>query len=354
MATGSTQMGSTRIAGTDENAAFKARAGEVFMNMQELLPKAAVMNWPRILTRTAASVLPDGGGVLWWRSLPLAIDALTCEAEHLHRYGGLIGVARRTREGFLRSLMAPVTLVLAMVVLALTACAADVRAASDGVAAPVHEFYFTRGNYGGESGEFGPRWAVDFPKADEQFLVALKRLSVVDAYPHDHALEIDRPSLREFPFLYMLEVGSLDLDARRAARLRDYLLAGGFLVIDDFWGSFEWNVFEAQMRRIFPGRPIEPVAVDHPVFHAFYDIREVIQVPNVYQGATGGATHENDGYTPQVRGVFDDSGRLMVLINWNTDLGDGWEWADHPQYPLRFSTYSYEMGINFVIYAMSY
>ena len=95
------------------------------------------------------------------------------------------------------------------------------------------------------------------------------------------------------------------------------------------------------------------LSLDHPVFHAFYDIREILQVPNVYQ-ARGGPTHELDGYNPHVRGIFDDQGRLMVLINWNTDLGDAWEWADNPRYPLRYSTYAYELGINFVIYAMSH
>lgn len=217
-----------------------------------------------------------------------------------------------------------------------------------------HEFYFTRGIYGEGGGEeWGPRWAVDFPKADQQFLVALRRLTVVDGYESDHALRIGDPELRDFPFLYVLEVGSLTLNDAEARELREYLLAGGFLVIDDFWGTWAWNNLEEQMRRVFPSRPIEDVPLEHPVFHAFYDINEVLQVPNVHQ-AGGGPTHEYDGYVPHVRGIFDDQGRLMVLINWNTDLGDAWEWADLPDYPLRYSTYAYELGINFVVYAMSY
>jgi hypothetical protein len=125
------------------------------------------------------------------------------------------------------------------------------------------------------------------------------------------------------------------------------------MVVDDFWGTAAWRNFETEMARVFPDRPIVDVPLDHPVFHAYYDVAEVIQVPNVYQ-ASGGPTHEYDGYVPRVRGIFDDEGRLMVLVNWNTDLGDAWEWADSPDYPLRFSTYAYELGINFVIYAMSY
>lgn len=221
--------------------------------------------------------------------------------------------------------------------------------------ASAHEFFFTRGIYGDELGgnEWGPRWAVDYPKADQQFLVALKRLTIVDAFGSDHALGVGEASLRDFPFLYVLEVGSLYLSDLQVKAMREYLLAGGFMVIDDFWGSWAWENFEEQMRRVFPERAIVEVPLAHPVFHAFYDIREVLQVPNVHQAA-GGPTWESDGRVPHVRGIFDDQGRLMVLVNWNTDLGDAWEWADLAEYPLRYSTYAYEMGINFAVYAMSY
>ncbi len=218
-----------------------------------------------------------------------------------------------------------------------------------------HEFYFTRGIYGEElDADWGPRWAVDYPKADLQFLVALKRLTLVDGYPSDNAIHIGDPDLREFPFLYVLEVGALSMSEDDVVALRDYLNSGGFLVIDDFWGSFAWDNFEQQMKRVFPDRDLVEVPLDHPVFHAFYDIKEIVQVPNVHNGEVGEQTWEYDGKVPHVRGLFDDDGRLMVLVNWNTDLGDAWEWADRPTYPLRFSTYAYEIGINFVVYGMSY
>ena len=222
-----------------------------------------------------------------------------------------------------------------------------------------HEFYFTRGIYSGEFDDYdqGGRWAVDYPKADRQFLVALKRLSIIDAYAEDHALELTDPELRRFPFLYAVEVGSMSLtDAERLA-LRNYLLAGGFLVIDDFWGSWAWEQFAAEMQKVFPEHIIVDLPPEHPVFHAFYNIDALVQVPNLRLGwgaDAGGPTHEYDGFVPRLRGIFDDAGRLMVLINWNTDLGDAWEWADHPRYPLRFSTYAFEMGINFVIYGMTH
>jgi len=230
---------------------------------------------------------------------------------------------------------------------------------ADVVPGNAHEFYFTRGIYGGEFDDYdeGGRWAIDYPKADHQFLVALKRLSIVDAYGSDNAIELSDPMLRHFPLLYTVEVGSMSLSVAEALALRNYLFAGGFLVVDDFWGSWAWEQFVSQMQLVFPDRAIVELPLEHPVFHVFYNIDSILQVPNLRQGWAsqyGGVTHEYDGIVPHVRGIFDDDGRLMVLINWNTDLGDAWEWADNPDYPLKFSTYAFEIGINFVIYAMTH
>ena len=136
--------------------------------------------------------------------------------------------------------------------------------------------------------------------------------------------------------------------------LRSFLLAGGFLVIDDFWGTQEWQQFEYQIRQVLPEYEIVDLTLDHPIFTTFYEIEEILQVPNVGNGTRGGPTYERDGFIPAVKGIHDDKGRLMVIINWNTDLGDAWEWADNPYCPLKYSTYAYEMGVNFIVYAMSH
>jgi hypothetical protein len=216
-----------------------------------------------------------------------------------------------------------------------------------------HSFHFTRAMYGGRS-RWGRSWATDFPKADQQFLTVLRRLTSVDAFERENPIRLDDPELRRFPFLYAVEVGQMSLSDDEVRGLRDYLLAGGFLMVDDFWGTVEWRSFEEQIRRVLPEYPIVEIPLDHPVFSTVYDISEIIQVPVVGQGVAGGPTHERDGYTAHCRGIFDDEGRLMVVINWNTDLGDAWEWADHPQYPLRFSTFAYQLGANFIVYAMSH
>ena len=217
-----------------------------------------------------------------------------------------------------------------------------------------HTFYWTRAVYSGGRGWRGGSWATDFPKGDRQFLVVLKRLVRLDAYPWENAVSLADPGLRRFPLIYAVEVGYMDLTQEEVRGLRDYLNAGGMMVVDDFWGSREWAQFEYNMRRVLPGRPIVELPPEHPLFTTFYDITEILQVPNVRQAAWGGPTYERDGYVPHVRAILDDHGEIMVLINWNTDLGDAWEWAEDPRYPLRYSTYAYEVGANMIVYGMSH
>ena len=218
-----------------------------------------------------------------------------------------------------------------------------------------HSFYFTRAAY--SDGRFGRRgggsWATDYPKAERQFLTVLRRLTNLDASPSENAVRLDDPALRGYPFIYAVEVGDMDLTQEEVDGLRGYLLAGGFLVVDDFWGSYEWASFEQQMRRVFPEYPLVEVPPEHPVLSAFYDIEEIVQVPNL-GNARLRITAEQDGKVPHLRGIFDDRGRLMVAVNWNTDLGDAWEWAEQPDYPLKYSTFAYQIGVNLVVYAMSH
>ena len=220
-----------------------------------------------------------------------------------------------------------------------------------------HEFYFTRAAYSSYGrGGFGGRgrsWAIDYPKADIQFLTVLKRLTNLDAYDDENAVLLTDPRIRNFPFLYALEVGYMSMSQPEVEGLRDYLLAGGFLVIDDFWGSQEWAQFEFQMKLVFPERPIIDLELDHAVFNTFYEIDEILQVP-AYRRYYGGQTWERDGYVPFVKGIEDDEGRLMVIINWNTDLGDAWEWAEQPDYPVPYSTFAFQMGVNMIVYAMTH
>lgn len=185
-------------------------------------------------------------------------------------------------------------------------------------------------------------------------MIVLRRVTNVDVYGEPHAVRLDDPELRRYPFLYAVEVGFMDLSEEEAAGLRSYLLAGGFLMVDDFWGTQEWAAFEANMRKVLPDRPIVDLPLDHAVFRSYYRIDELVQVPSVNNITRWGRTWERDGRVPHARGIFGEDGRLLVAINWNTDLGDAWEWADIPEYPLEYSTFAYQMGVNFIVYAMSH
>ena len=219
-----------------------------------------------------------------------------------------------------------------------------------------HEFYFTRAIYSGWYG-YGGRgsWTTDDPQADLQFLVGVRRLMMIDAYPEDHAVRLDDPELYRFPFLYVVEPGrGMNLTEEEVVALRRYLLAGGFLVVDDFWGTYQWDNWEYQIGRVLPEFRIVDLPMDHPIFHSMYDVKQIEQVPNVGNGCDGPPYSEGDGYVPMVKGIFDEQDRLIVVINWNSDLGDAWEWAEIPCYPLKMSTYAWEMGINFIVYGMSH
>ena len=197
-------------------------------------------------------------------------------------------------------------------------------------------------------------WATDWPKADRQFLLGLKRLTTIDVSLQERTLLLTDPAIFQYPFVYSVEVGHWSLTEPEVTSLREYLLRGGFLFCDDFWGTWEWQNFRQNIERVLPGCRIEEVPPDHALFHSYYDIPKIVQTPNVGNALYRDETHEQDGYEPHCRGIFGDDGRLMVVINWNTDLGDAWEWADLPGYPARYSTYAYEVGINAIVYAMTH
>ena len=214
-----------------------------------------------------------------------------------------------------------------------------------------NEFYFTRGVY--SSWGRWNSWAIDFPKADVQFLAAVNTLVDMDAATHENAVRLDDPNLRRYPFLYMLEIAGMSLTPAEVKGLRDYLLAGGFLVVDDFWGEYAFANLSQQLRLVLPEYQIVDVPMDHPIFNAVYRIDEVIQVPAIGNW-WGGVTSECYGCEVFARGIFDDQGRLMVFINGNTDLGDAWEWFERPEYPLQYSSFAVQMGVNFIVYSMTH
>lgn len=223
------------------------------------------------------------------------------------------------------------------------------------------EFQFARlaysaNQYGrGRGRGWGNRqmWQTDWPDAEHHFLKGVNRLTRIEAAQQGHVLTALDEDIYDYPWIYAVEVGYWHLDNQEAARMRDYLLRGGFLMVDDFHGTFEWAGFLASMERVFPDRPIVDIPEGNEAFHVVYDLDQKIQIPSrmiIYSGVTW----ERDGYTPRWRGIFDDEGRLMVAINHNMDIGDAWEHADWPDYPENMTALAYRFGINYLVYAMTH
>jgi hypothetical protein len=217
------------------------------------------------------------------------------------------------------------------------------------------EFYFARLAY---SDPWGDRvrerpWMIDSPAAERHFLQGLRRLSNVNARSKEVYVRATENEIFDYPWLYAVEPGHWDLTEQEAEALREYMLRGGFMIFDDFHGTYEWAFFMRGLRKIFPERPVVDLKSDDEVFHVLYDTVPEEQIPGLQLLATG-QTWERDGKIPHWRGIYDDQGRLMAVINFNMDLGDAWEHADWPEYPERYTAMSYRFGINYIIYAMTH
>jgi hypothetical protein len=218
------------------------------------------------------------------------------------------------------------------------------------------EYIFTRLAYSSPNYSFGGNrnsWNTDYPKADRQFMQGVLRYTRIHSRRQEQVLRPLDPELSDYPFLYAVEVGYMQLSDEEAAGLREYLLRGGFLVVDDFHGTAEWGNFERQMKKVFPDREIRDVPLSDPIFHCFFDIEELFQVPGLQYYVTG-RTYEKDGYTARYAGIYDDNERIMVMINFNSDLGDAWEWAELPQYAVRYTSQAYRLGVNYIVYSLTH
>ncbi len=197
-------------------------------------------------------------------------------------------------------------------------------------------------------------WTMDYPRSDRHFSAALRRLTRIHVRSVEQPVNLDDgDAVFYYPFLYGVEVGHWALTDLQAAKMRDYLLRGGFFMCDDFHGTYEWEVFNASMKKVFPDRQIVEIQNADAIFHTLYDLDERYQVPGA-QFLESGRVYEQDGTIPRWRGIYDDKGRLMVAICHNMDLGDSWEHADNPRYPAKFSDLGIRIGVNYVVYAMTH
>ena len=223
--------------------------------------------------------------------------------------------------------------------------------------------------YGGQRGGgrysrgfSGGNWATDYPDSELNLSFRLHQLTSLEVNPEPIVLELTDPELFNYPFIYIVEPGRLVFREEEVKNLRRYLLNGGFLMIDDFWGENEWYNIYFELKRVFPEREPVELTLDHPIFHFVFDLKEKPQIPSINVALSGYyngnvITWERpDARIPHYMAIYDDKGRMMVIICRNTDLGDGWEREGEDQWYFReFSEKkAYPLGINIVFYAMTH
>jgi len=221
------------------------------------------------------------------------------------------------------------------------------------------------GGFGGFGGGYrgrGGAWATDFPDSDLNFSFRLQQLTSLKVNPGPICMRLTDERLFDYPFIYIIEPGGLSFSPEEGAKLRQYLLNGGFLMVDDFWGQFELDNFLGQMKQhVFPEDEFDPkeLPFEHEIFRCVYPLKEKPQVPSIHNWGWTGTTWEDHGENSQTvhyLGIEDSKHRLMAIICHNTDLGDGWEReGENVDYFHEFSEKkSYPMGINIVTYAMTH
>lgn len=222
-------------------------------------------------------------------------------------------------------------------------------------------FTFARLKYRSTMDRSSYAWWTDYPDADLNLSWRLHELTAMKVEPTPKVVEIMDPDLFNYPFIFMSGVPAIQMDRDEAETLRRYMMSGGFIMVDDFWGEGHWEHFyDEVIKQIFPEREPQELPIEHAIFNCVFPLKEKPQIPNVGHGVanrgTGITWEVADGKTPHYRGITDDKGRLMMLICHNTDLGDGWE--EEGTDPYYFSEYSekkaYPLGINIVFYVMTH
>ena len=201
---------------------------------------------------------------------------------------------------------------------------------------------------------WGEPWAIDAPAAEQNLSRRVKAVTAIEV-GDPAVLTLEDPTLWQYPWIYFVEPGNLRLQEAEVPILREFLLRGGTATFDDFHGPYEWENLVRELQRVFPDRRIVDLPVSHPMYTCFYKIDVYPQIPGLGSFLSG-RTWEKGGFVPHLRAVLDDRDRPMVLINWNTDMGDGWEWSNAEDYPgyIRNTREAYRMGINEIVYVLTH
>ena len=217
--------------------------------------------------------------------------------------------------------------------------------------------YEGEGNAGGRNSQLAywdDPWAIDAPAAEQNLSRRIKSVTAIEV-GEPQVLTLDDEKLWQYPWIYIVEPSNLLLSDAEVPILREFLLRGGTLTFDDFHGPYEWDLTVRQLQRVFPDRQIVEIAPPHPIYNCFYRLEKYPQIPGLGSFLSG-RTWEKGGFVARLRGILDDAGRPMVLINWNTDMGDGVEWSNAQEYQgyIKWTAQAYQMLINEVIYSLTH
>ncbi len=213
-----------------------------------------------------------------------------------------------------------------------------------------------------------PHWQADCSESEPHFIAAMKRLTRVDTNEDSQSISLLDERIYDFPMLYIVEAGFASFGKPETDNLREYLLRGGFLLVDDFHGSYQWDQFADWIGQVFPDREVVDIPENHDIFNVHFPIDNFIQIPGLRALCLNpGETWElpisksmavvesnSSRQQPRWRGILDDDGRVMVIVNWNMDLGDAWEHADMEEYSALYTATAYRLGVNYVIYGMTH
>jgi hypothetical protein len=197
-------------------------------------------------------------------------------------------------------------------------------------------------------------WTIDGPAAEQNLSRRLGRVTSVQVND-PIVLTLEDKRLWEYPWIYFVEPGNLRFTPEEVGIVREFLLRGGTATFDDFHGSLEWDSLQRELKRVFPDRDIVQLTPDHPVFNCFYQLTQFPQTPGL-GSFFNGVTWEKGGVEAGLHAILDDDGRAMALLNFNTDMGDGWEWSNAEDYPgyIKYTAQAYRMMINEVVYALTH
>jgi len=205
--------------------------------------------------------------------------------------------------------------------------------------------------YNNTLGDGGPPWSHDYPVASRHLMKIIAELSKIDASLdiNEPILTLDDPMLFKFPFAYLAEPGFMNLGDKEIAGMREYCLRGGFLLIDDFRDPRQFAVTQYHIKKAFPEYELKKLDVSHPIFNCFFSIKS-LELPPIY----GGGYVSNTTLYPEFWGLEDEHGRLMMIVNYNYDVSDFWQFSDNPFRPIEETNEAYKFGVNYIIYALTH